>query len=156
MGPEYEYGTEVRVVRNVRNDSTYPGLEVGKLLVRRGSVGVVRDVGSFLQEQIIYSVHFLEVGRLVGCREEELQLADAPWTPNRFEFRDKVAARIALGVQGRVLVDQGEVGEVVKILRGDPCNVSYYVHFSGRSTLQVPETALALPEDQPLNREGRP
>ncbi len=137
-------------MRNVRNDGTYPGLEVGKLLVRRGSVGFVRDVGTFLQDQVVYSVHFLEVGRLVGCRAEELQLAAIPWTPNRFEFRDKVAARIPLGVQGQVLVDQGEVGEVVKVLAGTSGNVSYHVHFSGRKTLQVPETALALPEDQPL------
>lgn len=143
-------------MRNVRNDGTYPGLEVGKLLVRRGSVGFVRDVGTFLQDQIIYSVHFLEVDRLVGCREEELQRAVAPWTPNRFEFRDKVAANIPLGVRGRVLVDQGEVGEVVKVLCGASGIVSYHVHFSGRNTLQVPETALVLPEDQPLNREGRP
>ncbi len=147
-------------MRNVRNDGTYPGLEVGKLLVRRGSVGFVRDVGTFLQDQIIYSVHFLDEGRLVGCRAEELQLAAIPWTPNRFEFRDKVAARIPLGVQGRVLVDQGAVGEVVKVLRGAPGNVAYdvayQVHVSGRNNLQVPETALALYEDQPLNREGRP
>ena len=137
-------------MRNLRNDGTYPGLEVGKLLVRRGSVGFVRDVGTFLQDQVVYSVHFLEVGRLVGCRAEELQLAAIPWTPNRFEFRDKVAASIPLGIQGRVLVDQGEVGEVVKVLTGASGNVSYHVHFSGRNTLQVPETALALPEDQPL------
>ncbi len=137
-------------MRNVRNDGTYPGLEVGKLLVRRGSVGFVRDVGTFLQDQVVYSVHFLEFGRLVGCRAEELQLAAIPWTPNRFEFRDKVAARIPLGIQGRVLVDQGEVGEVVKVLAGTSGNVSYHVHFSGRNTVQVPETALALPEDQPL------
>ena len=137
-------------MRNVRNDGTYPGLEVGKLLVRRGSVGFVRDVGTFLQDQVVYSVHFLEVGRVVGCRAEELQLAAIPWTPNRFEFRDKVAASIPLGIQGRVLVDQGEVGEVVKVLAGASGNVSYHVHFSGRNTLQVPETALALHEDQPL------
>ena len=47
-------------------------------------------------------------------------------------------------------MDQGEVGEVVKVLAGTSGNVSYHVHFSGRKTLQVPETALALPEDQPL------
>lgn len=149
MRPEYDYGDEVRVLRNVRNDGTYPGMDVGKLLVRRGSVGYVRDMGTFLQDQIIYSVHFMEQDRLVGCREEELQPASAPWVPSRFEYRDKVNTRIPLGIQGRVLVQQGEVGEIQKVLRDAPGGVQYHVHFSGRQTLQVPESALE-PAGYPL------
>jgi len=131
----------VRVVRNVRNDGTFPGMEVGTLLVRRGSVGYVRDVGTFLQDQLIYSVHFLEQNRLVGCREAELQAEADPWTPSRFESRDKVTPRLALGVQGNIVARPGTVGEIEKVLRGTPGNVSYHVRFPGR-TLQVPETAL--------------
>ena len=70
-----------------------------------------------------------------ACREEELQPANAPWTPSRFELRDKVAAKISLGIQGRVLVEQGEVGEILKVLRGAPGDVFYHVHFSGRNTM---------------------
>ena len=154
MRPEFDYGDEVRVLRNVRNDGTYPGLGVGKLLVRRGSVGYVRDVGTFLQDQIIYSVHFLADDRLVGCREEELQPADAPWTPSRFEFRDKVAARIPLGIQGRVLVEAGEIGEILKVMRGALGAVSYHVHFSGRNTIQVPESALEVLPDRRVDRRA--
>jgi nitrogen fixation protein NifZ len=146
MRPEYDYGDQVRLLRNIRNDGTFPGLDVGSLLAKRGSLGFVRDVGSFLQDQIIYAVHFPEEGRLVGCREEELQSADAPWTPSRFETRDKVAAKVPLGIQGRLLVDQGEVGVVMKVIRPSSGGVSYHVHFSGRNLLQVPETALELPE----------
>jgi len=153
MLPEFDYGEEVRVLRNVRNDGTYPGLETGKLLVRRGSVGYVRDLGTFLQDQIIYSVHFLAEDRLVGCREEELQRADAPWTPSRFESRDKVVTKIPLGIQGRVLVEQGEVGEVMRVLRDQPQGVIYHVHFPGRNLIQVPETALELPGDLQADRE---
>jgi len=142
MRPKFEYGDEVRVLRNVRNDGTFPGADVGKLLVRRGGTGYVRDVGTFLQDQIIYSVHFLAEDRLVGCREEELQLATDPWTPSRFEFRDKVAARLRLGSGGRILVERGEVGEVLKVLRDAPGEVAYQVHFDGRNLLQVPESAL--------------
>jgi len=147
MRPSFEYGDAVRVLRNVRNDGTYPGVDTGTLLVRRGSTGYVRDVGTFLQDQIIYTVHFLDSDRLVGCREEELQPAEAPWTPSRFEFRDQVSATLALGAGGRVLVEQGEVGEVLRVLRGAPPpegigDVSYHVHFPGRNTLQVPESAL--------------
>jgi nitrogen fixation protein NifZ len=153
MRSELDYGDEVRVLRNLRNDGTFPGLDVGQLLVRRGSVGFVRDMGTFLQDQIVYSVHFLAEDRLVGCREEELQPAAAPWTPSRFERRDKVAARVPLGIRGRVLVEPGETGEVLKVLRGAPGGVSYHVHFSGRNTLQVPETVLRFPEDPAPIRE---
>jgi len=147
MRPKYDYGAEVRVIRNLRNDGTYPGLATGTLLVRRGSIGFVRDVGTFLQDQIIYSVHFLEDDRLVGCREEELQPAAAPWVPSRFEFRQKVTARLPLGSGGRVLVEQGAVGEIAKVLRGTPAadgsgQVAYHVQFPGCNTLQVPESAL--------------
>ncbi len=142
MRPAYEFGDEVRVLRNVRNDGTYPGEATGALLIRRGSTGFVRDVGTFLQDQIIYTVHFLDSDRVVGCREEELQPADAPWIPSRFEFRDRVASRLPLAIQGRVLVQAGEIGEVIRVVRDHPGGVAYHVHFNDRNTLLVPETAL--------------
>ena len=40
----FEFGESVRVTRNVRNDGTYPGMDVGTLLIRRGSVGNVIEV----------------------------------------------------------------------------------------------------------------
>ncbi|MCG6897017.1 MAG: nitrogen fixation protein NifZ [Thiocapsa sp.] len=142
MRPAFEHGEEVRLVRNVRNDGTFPGRPTGALLIRRGSTGFVRDVGTFLQDQLIYSVHFPDPDLLVGCRGEELQAAAAPWTPSRFESRDKVAARMHLGIRGRILVAQGEVGEVLRVLRDEPAGVAYQVHFDDRPTLQVPESAL--------------
>jgi len=162
MRPKFDHGDEVRVVRHLRNDGTYPGMDTGTLLVRRGSVGYVRDVGTFLQDQIIYSVHFLESDRLVGCREDELQAAAEPWTPSRFEFREKVAARLPLGNGGRVLVEQGKVGEVMKVLRGTPNadgsagNVAYHVLFPGCGTLQVPESALEQAATPIAIQAGRP
>jgi nitrogen fixation protein NifZ len=148
--PKYEYGEAVRVIRNIRNDGTFPGQETGTLLVPRGSIGYVRDVGTFLQDQLIYTVHFLEAERLVGCREEELQPADAPWTPSRFEFRQKVAARVHLASRGRVLVEPGEVGEVTKIIAEGDGVFSYHIYFDGDKVLQVPETALEPSAPQPL------
>jgi len=142
MLPAFEYGTQVRVLRNVRNDGTFPGYATGALLLRRGSVGFVRDLGTFLQDQIIYSVHFLEQDRVVGCREEELQLASDPWVPSRFEFRARGRARIPLGIQGRVVVERGTEGEVLKVVRDAPGGVAYQVWFNGPNALQVPESAL--------------
>ncbi|MGR9037726.1 MAG: nitrogen fixation protein NifZ [Gammaproteobacteria bacterium] len=137
----FDFGEAVRVTRNVRNDGTYPGMAVGDLLIRRGSVGHVIEMGTFLQDQVIYTVHFLEQGRMVGCRAEELIPAEAVWNPSLFEFRDKVKCRVDLGIQGNVIVNKGSEGEILKVLR-DTTPLLYHVRFPG-ITLQVPETVLA-------------
>lgn len=141
MLPRYEYGDQVRVIRNIRNDGTYPGQPTGRVLIRRGSLGYVRDVGTFLQDQLIYSVEFVEAGRVVGCREQELQDADAPWIPTRFEFHDKVTPTQPLGIQGEVIATPGTEGEIEKVLREHPGGPAYHVRFQGR-VLLVPESAL--------------
>lgn len=141
MRPKFEYGEKVRVVRNIRNDGTYPGEPTGRLLVRRGCVGYVRDLGTFLQDQLIYTVDFLDAERRVGCREQELQLESDPWIPTRFEFRDKVTPRLPLGIQGRVIASLGDAGEIEKVLRDHPGGPAYHARFNGHSLL-VPESAL--------------
>ena len=146
--PQFEYGDEVRVIRNVRNDGTYPGMDTGTLLIRRGSVGCVYDVGTYLQDQLIYRVHFLESGRTVGCREEELIRATDPWTPSLFEFRDTVMATRSFAVRGEVLVQQGQLGSVMKVLRDLPEGVQYHVHFGNGRVLQIPEQSLCAAEGQ--------
>jgi hypothetical protein len=99
--PRWDYGDAVRVTRNVRNDGTFPGVPTGDLLVRRGRIGHVRDVGTFLQDQIIYSVHFLDEGRLVGCREEELVGVDEALDRKPFRGSPAGARTRALAVAGR-------------------------------------------------------
>lgn len=141
MKPRYDYGTEVRLTRNVRNDGTYPGEDTGKLLVRRGEIGAIYDVGTYLQDQIIYRVHFLNAGRTVGCREEELIAADEPWIPNKYEFRDKVIANRSFSSAGQVVVAKGDEGEIEKIVKTDEGTVLYHVRFNGR-VFQIPEDAL--------------
>jgi len=152
MKPEYEYGDEVRLIRNVRNDGTYPGKEVGEMLIRRGAVGVVFDVGTYLQDQLIYRVHFLDQNKTVGCRGEELIPAATEWVDNRYEFREKVRSRIPLAVGGEVVVEIDTEGEIEKVVR-DNTRINYHVRFNGR-TFQVPEAALAdsaigKPDTQP-------
>lgn len=140
----WEYGEPVRLIRNVRNDGTYPGLDTGAPLVRRGSIGYVVDVGTFLQDQIIYSINFLDEGKIVGCREEELIGAEEPWIPSRFEFREMVVATKGLSVNGEVLVAIGAIGQVIKVVRHAPGGAAYHIHFDslpGR-VLQIPEDAL--------------
>jgi nitrogen fixation protein NifZ len=155
MNPAWEYGDAVRVTRNVRNDGTYPGVATGDLLVRRGSVGHVVDVGTFLMDQIIYSVHFLDINRIVGCRAEELIGADEEWVPSRYEVRERVRAAKALGANAEVLVPVDAIGEVLKVLRADG-DVVYHVHFDCRPgrVFAVPEAALAA--SAPTRDESAP
>lgn len=135
----FEFGERVRLTRNVRNDGTYPGMDVGDFLLRRGSVGNVIEVGTFLQDQVIYTVHFMDAGRMVGCRAEELISADAPWNPSRFEFRDQVVCTIDIPTQ-EGSYPAGTKGEILKVLR-DSTPLLYHVRFPGK-TMQVPESVL--------------
>ena len=141
MLPKYEFGDEVRIVRNVRNDGTYPGVATGTLLIRRGSVGFVMNVGTFLQDQLIYTVNFLEQNKIVGFREEELISIDEQWIPSKYESREKVRSRITLTVRGEVRATPGAEGEILKVLRDEQGGVQYQVIFYDH-VLQVPESAL--------------
>jgi nitrogen fixation protein NifZ len=146
MNPRFAYGSAVRALRNIRNDGTFPGAPTGRLLIRRGSVGYVRDVGTFLQDQLIYSVDFFEEGRMVGCREQELQPADDPWVPTRFEFRERVTPTCRLAIRGDVVAAPGDLGEIEKVLREQAGGAAYHVRFNGR-TLLVTESGLRAIED---------
>lgn len=141
MLPEFEFGDEVRIIRNVRNDGTYPGMSIGEPLVRRGSTGFVMNVGTFLQDQLIYTVNFLELNKIVGCREEELISIDEAWIPSKFESREKVKSRITLTVRGEVRVTPGMEGEILKVFRDENDGVQYHVIFHDQ-VLQVPEKSL--------------
>jgi len=151
MQTQFDLGDSVRVVRNVRNDGTYPGAAMGDLLVRRGSVGTVVDIGTFLMDQIIYTVHFLDDDKMVGCREEEVIGADDPWVPSLFESREKVRAAKLLRLGADAEVPIGAIGEVLKVLRDEAsATVLYHMHFDclpGR-TLAVPESALSPLRDE--------
>lgn len=149
MITQWHEGDAVRLIRNVRNDGTYSGAATGDLLVRRGSVGVVVDIGTFLMDQIIYSVHFIEIGRVVGCREEELQGEDEEWVPSVFETRERVRAGLSLSANGEVLIAQGAIGEVMQVLRRDG-QVVYHVHFDC-----LPGRIFAIPEGSLRSLGGR-
>ena len=141
----WDLGDMVRVIRNVRNDGTYSGASTGDLLIRRGSIGAVVDIGTFLQDQVIYSVHFLEEDRVVGCREEELVGSSEPWIPSVFEAREWVRSAKILALGGDRNVPRGALGEVLRVMRDEASGtVVYHMHFDclpGR-TLAVPESAL--------------
>ena len=74
--PVYERGDKVIALRDVRNDGTYPGSRIGEFLIRRGEVGYVTQVGTYLNRFYVYAVDFLESERLVGMRAHELERAE--------------------------------------------------------------------------------
>ena len=75
--PHYEYGQKVRSNRVVRNDGTFPGKEIGEVLVKKGEEGYVISIGTFLQQFYIYGVEFLGTGYRVGMKRKELETAEA-------------------------------------------------------------------------------
>ncbi|ANT58942.1 MULTISPECIES: nitrogen fixation protein NifZ [unclassified Salipiger] len=74
--PAFEPGDKVISKKNVKNDGTMAGVEIGETVVRKGDEGYVRDIGVFLQQFYIYAVDFVGRGSIVGMRERELIAAD--------------------------------------------------------------------------------
>ena len=88
--PAFAYGEKVRSRRTVRNDGTYPGKDIGDVLVNKGEEGYVVNIGTFLQQFYIYGVEFTATGHKVGMKRKELEPAAA-----MVEDDDIIAVRIA-------------------------------------------------------------
>ncbi|MGE4483145.1 nitrogen fixation protein NifZ [Acidocella sp.] len=71
--PAFTYGEKVRSRRVIRNDGTYPGKDIGEVLVKKGEEGVVTSIGTFLQQFYIYGVEFIVSGHRVGMKRRELE-----------------------------------------------------------------------------------
>jgi nitrogen fixation protein NifZ len=74
--PFFNYGDKVRARRMVRNDGTYPGRDIGDVLVKKGEEGYVVSIGTFLQQFYIYGVEFLDSHSRVGMKRRELEPVD--------------------------------------------------------------------------------
>jgi nitrogen fixation protein NifZ len=73
QSPAFDLEQKVRVRKLIRNDGTFPGKEVGFHLAKKGDVGYIVGIGTYLQTSYIYSVHFIETGYVVGCLRKELE-----------------------------------------------------------------------------------
>jgi nitrogen fixation protein NifZ len=73
----FSFGERVRVKRMIRNDGTYAGKEIGEVLARKGEIGYVVSIGTFLQQFYIYGVEFAESGNRVGMKRKELEPVDS-------------------------------------------------------------------------------
>jgi nitrogen fixation protein NifZ len=74
--PAYTYGQKVRSRKNIKNDGTFPGKEIGEVLIKKGDEGYVQSIGTFLQRFYIYGIDFYERGALVGMKAAELELVE--------------------------------------------------------------------------------
>ncbi|MDA7746863.1 nitrogen fixation protein NifZ [Psychromonas sp.] len=143
MDAQFDYGEKVRVIKNIRNDGTFMGSNRGALLIRRGSEGYIKGVGKFLQDQVIYQVHFMEQGCTVGCRESELSDLASPWVDRQFERGDHVIVDKALSSEGKIVVKEGESGTILG-LESDQKPFYYKVTFKRDDSEQV--SAWVIPE----------
>ncbi|MBH8574814.1 nitrogen fixation protein NifZ [Nostocaceae cyanobacterium CENA369] len=73
LPPAFEIGEKVRVRKLLKNDGTFPGQEIGAVLAKKGDIGYVASIGTYLQSSYIYAVHFLNTGFVVGCKKKELE-----------------------------------------------------------------------------------
>lgn len=71
--PAFDYGEKVRSRRVIKNDGTYPGKDIGDILVKKGDEGYVVSIGTFLQQFYIYGVEFIGSGCRVGMKRKELE-----------------------------------------------------------------------------------
>jgi len=77
--PKFKDGQKVRLVSDIVNDGTYPHAPIGELMMPKGQIGYIKDMGEFLQVIRVYEVHFVGCDReveIVGCREHELEALD--------------------------------------------------------------------------------
>lgn len=91
--PAFQPGDKVISKKNVKNDGTMAGVEIGETVVRKGDVGYVRDIGTFLQQFYIYAVDFVDRAEVVGMREREL-LPGEPAAPRRSESHQELQSHI--------------------------------------------------------------
>jgi nitrogen fixation protein NifZ len=71
--PTFSFGEKVKAKRVIRNDGTYAGKEIGEVLAKKGEIGYVVSIGTFLQQFYIYGVEFTESGNRVGMKRKELE-----------------------------------------------------------------------------------
>lgn len=74
--PYFDYGDKVRAKRTIRNDGTFPGKDIGEILAKKGEIGYIVNIGTFLQQFYIYGVEFESTGNRVGMKRKELEMVE--------------------------------------------------------------------------------
>jgi nitrogen fixation protein NifZ len=74
--PRFKFGERVVARTTIRNDGTFNGRDIGVVLVKKGDIGYVVSINTFLQQFYIYAVEFVDYGYRVGMRAKELMTLD--------------------------------------------------------------------------------
>ena len=140
MKPRFEYGERVRVVRTLRNDGTFPGMETGDVLTLAGRRG--RAERGHVPARPDHLRSAFHRGRPDGrLPRGGADPRPGPLGPDPVPVPGPGRQSDPPTVGGMVVVPAGEPGEVLKVLRDAPAGPAYHVYFDGR-VFQVPETAL--------------
>lgn len=76
VAPIFDWGQKVCTLVALVNDGSHPGSPEDEVLVEEGEIGEVVRTGMHIEANIpVYIVEFSQ-GRVVGCLEYELGLAD--------------------------------------------------------------------------------
>jgi len=98
LPPRFSFGERVVSRTTIRNDGTFPGRDIGEVLIKKGDIGYITSIGTFLQQFYIYSTEFVEHSYRVGMRAKELMSLDhLPEDILAGLGADKVARLQALG-----------------------------------------------------------
>ena len=79
---KFGIGEKVKLLEDIVNDGTYPHAKIGTLMMPKGNVGYIKDMGDFLQVIRVYEVHFFGADvelEIIGCREHELESMESDY-----------------------------------------------------------------------------
>ncbi len=79
--PRFDWGQRVRTLEDLVNDGSFPGAASDELLVSRGTIGEIVQIGTHVDTNVtFYLVEFQNQNgqpgsRVIGCLDEELDHA---------------------------------------------------------------------------------
>ena len=94
--PLFRPGEKVISLKHVKNDGTIPLRDIGEVVVKKGDVGYIRDIGTFLQQFYVYAVEWVDRGTIVGMRGRELESLDRPGVTGKRQRGETAAMEAAI------------------------------------------------------------
>lgn len=111
---QFKEGDFVRIVFDIKNDGTMYGKKRGKVLQKAGETGYISRM-HYLNDDIVYEVHFLENNKMIGCKEKELIDGNMTWNPPNFKKGDFVQSKNDLHYKGTLISKKGTKGKISAI-----------------------------------------